>query len=304
MIVKRLDDLLEIKYKDKMIMTVVKAQDKETLKAVLEAEKLGLIEPILIGDKTEIIDLLERLGKKGSDYTIVDEDNDEKAAEIGVSYVRDGKADFVMKGLIETSKILRAALDRETGIRGGALLSHIMAYDIDTYHKLIFLTDGGMNIAPTVGQKSYILENAIDTLRVLGEENIKVACLAARETVDEKMPATVDASNIKDMFKDNDYAIVDGPMALDLAISKESASIKGYKSEVAGDADILLVPNIEMGNGIGKSISYFAKGKSAGVVMGAKAPIILASRADTHLNKLYSIALGALLSSNLKKQNS
>lgn len=297
--INRLDDLLEIKYDEKMVLSVVQAQDKETLRAVLEAEELGLIVPILIGNEAEIKNVLKELDKNPNDYDIRNEEDDLESAILGVSLVRDGKADFVMKGLIESSKILKAALDRDTGIRAGALLSHIMVYDVETYHKLIFLTDGGMNIAPTVGQKSYIVENGIDALKALGKKDIKVACLAAKETVDEKMPATVDAENLKNMFEDNEDAVVDGPMALDLAISKEAKEVKKYESEVAGDADILVVPDIEMGNGIGKSITYFAKGKSAGLVMGAKAPIILTSRADTHMNKLYSIALGGLIAKNL-----
>lgn len=297
--IKKLDDLLEVKYDDRMVLSVVQAQDSETLMAVLEAEELGLIEPILIGNKEEIENILVKFNKNVEEYNIINELDFPKSAEIGVSLVREGKADFVMKGLVESSTILKAVLNKEKGIRSGKLLSHLMAYEIEAYPKLLFLTDGGMNIAPNVEQKAFIIENAIQALKALGNKNIKVACLAAKEVVDEKMPATVDANELKNIFKDNLDAKVDGPMALDLAISKESKKIKKYESDVAGDADILLVPNIEMGNGIGKSITYFAKGKAAGIIMGAKAPIILTSRADSHMNKLYSIALGGLIAKNI-----
>ena len=299
MYIERLEDLLKVRGSKKKRLVVVQAGEESVLSSVLEAEELGLIEGILIGNEGKIKAILEENDKDPKDYTIIDEEDEKESAKIGVSMVREKEADFIMKGLVPTGILLKAVLDREYGIRMEALLSHVMVYDVETYHKLLLITDGGMNINPTVGQKSYILENAIHAMEKLGRENIKVALLAAKESVDENMSATVDAENLKSIFKTDKNVIVDGPMALDLALSKKAKKIKAYESEVAGDADILLVPNIEMGNGIGKSITYLAKGKSAGVIMGAKAPIVLPSRADSPESKLLSIALGCLISSNL-----
>jgi len=216
--------------------------------------------------------------------------------------VRNGQADFIMKGLVDTGTLMKAVLNKEWGLRTDSLLSHVMVYEVSTYPKLIYLTDGGMNLYPNLDQKIKIIENGVQVIKAMGNENIKVACLAAKEKADPKMPATMDAFNLKEKYINGEFSegvIVDGPMALDLAISKESAKIKNYESEVAGDADMFLVPNIEMGNGIGKSMTYFAGGKSAGIIMGAKAPIVLVSRADTHESKLYSIALGSLIAEKL-----
>ncbi len=208
-----------------------------------------------------------------------------------------------MKGLVDTGTLLKAVLNKEWGgLRTDSLLSHIMVYEVEAYSKLIYLTDGGMNLYPNLDQKVKIIENAVQVVEAMGRDTVKVACLAAKEKADPKMPATMDAHALKERFNEGKFSkgtIVDGPMALDLAISKESAAVKSYESEVAGDADILLVPNIEMGNGIGKSITYFAGGKSAGIIMGAKVPIVLTSRADTHEAKLYSIAMGSLIAEKI-----
>lgn len=299
MAIKKLDDLLEVKYEEKAKLVVVASHDEIVLESVIEANNLGIAEPILIGDKLKI----EKIAKKKKflidDYEIIDEKDLEKSAEIGVKLVSEGKADFIMKGLVDTGTLMKAVLNKEWGLRTNNLLSHVMIYEVPTYSKLIYLTDGGMNLYPGLDQKVMILENAITVVKALGNEEVKVACLAAKEKVDPKMEATVDAMGLIEKYKKGYFeeeVIVDGPMALDLAISKESAKVKNYKSKVAGDADILLVPNIEMGNGIGKSITYFANGKSAGVIMGAKVPIVLVSRADTYESKLYSIALGSIVS--------
>lgn len=299
MYIEKLDDLLKKKYLKKMKLVVVQAGEESILTSVLEAEKMGIVEPIFIGNKDKIVDILDKKGKNIKDYTIISELDLKESAKIGVNMVRKHEADFLMKGLVPTSILLKAVLDRDYGIRMEALLSHVMVYDVSTYSKLFIITDGGMNINPTVGQKSYILDNAVSVMEKLGRKDIKVALLAAKEEVDENMSATVDAQNLKDMFKSDKDVIVEGPMALDLAISKDAARIKGYDSPVSGNADILLVPNIEMGNGIGKAITYLAKGKSAGVIMGARAPIVLPSRSDSHQSKLYSIALGSIISDDI-----
>ena len=303
MLIEKLDDLLMFKGKGLMKLVVVASHDEEVLAAVVEASKLGIAEAILIGDVKKTEEIAREKGLDISSYAKFDEKDLDKAAELGVKMVSNGEADFIMKGLVDTGTLLKAILNKEWGLRTESLLSHVMLYEIENYSKLIYLTDGGMNLAPDLDAKVKIIENAGIVARALGKETINVACLAAKEKVDPKMIATVDAGELKSKYEDGKFSkgiIVDGPMALDLAISKSSAEIKGYESIVAGDADILLVPNIEMGNGIGKSITYFAAGKSAGIIMGAKTPIVLVSRADDHGTKLYSIALGSVIAAYIK----
>lgn len=302
MAIKKLDELLKINNQKKMKLVVVAAQDREVLKAVLDAQGLNIIEPILVGDRDKIEEILNKENIDFENIEIIHEENLEKSAELSVKLINQGEADFLMKGLVDTSILMKAVLNKEWGLRTDSLLSHLMVYEVDTYPKLIYLTDGGMNLYPNLKQKTMIVENSIKVIKSMGNHLIKVACLAAKEKVDSKMPATVDALELKKKYEEGYFekgVIVDGPMALDLAVSKQSAEIKGFKSQVAGDADLLLVPNIEMGNGIGKSITYFAGGKSAGIIMGAKVPIVLVSRADTHDSKLYSIAFGSLVAEKI-----
>lgn len=299
--INKLDDLLKVENRNRMKLVVVASHDEEVLEAVVESYKLGLTQPILIGDKDKTISIANELGLEIKDFQIIDEPDLVKAAEIGVKLVSEDKADFIMKGLVDTSILLKAVLNKEWGLRTNSLLSHVMIYQVQTYPKLLYLTDGGMNLLPSVDDKQKIIENASIVAKSLGNKEVKVAVLAAKEKVDPKMIATLDANELKERYNQGLFSqgiIVDGPMALDLALSKESAQVKGYISPVAGDADILLVPNIEMGNGIGKSITYLANGKSAGIVMGAKVPIVLVSRSDDNIAKLYSIALGSIIASN------
>jgi phosphate butyryltransferase len=224
-----------------------------------------------------------------------------EAAEISVKLVSDGKADFIMKGLLDTAILLKAVLNKDIGLRTESQLSHVMVYEVPTYHKLLYLTDGGMNIEPTFEEKVKITKNSIDVARALGNTNIKIAALAAKEKVNPKMQATVDADKLQTMSREGEFGqgvILEGPLAFDLAISKEAALIKGFKSEISGETDILLVPTIEVGNGIGKTLAYLANAKSAGVVMGAKVPVVLVSRADSYESKLYSIALGSVIAAS------
>lgn len=297
--INKLDQLLEVKHDEKMKLAVIASHDDGVLEAIVKASEIGIIEPILIGDEIKTKEIAKELKINVGKYEIIHEPELEKAAQLGVKLVRENKANFIMKGLIDTSTLLRAVLNKEWGLRTNSLLSHVMVYEIQNYHKLIYLTDGGMNISPNLEHKIKIVENSVTVVKALGNEKVKVACLAAKEKVDPKMAATVDALELKNRYLEGHFeqgVVVDGPMALDLAISQDSARIKGYESEVAGDADILLVPSIEMGNGIGKSITYFADGKSAGIIMGAKVPIVLVSRADSYQSKLYSIALGGVIS--------
>lgn len=297
--IKKLDDIFnELKScNEKAVLSVAAAHDEEVLLAVKDACEMNIIKAILIGEEGKIREIAGNIKFDLTDVEVIDESDLKLCAEKAVKLVSSGKADYVMKGLLDTSIILKEVLNKEYGLRTDSLLSHVMIYEVPSYHKLLVLTDGGMNINPDVSQKKKIADNAIKAAKSLGIETVKVACLAAKEKVNPKMQATLDADELKSMYKDGMFGknvIVEGPIAFDLAISKEACKIKGYESEVGGDADILLVPNIETGNGIGKALTYMANAKSAGIIMGAKAPVVLVSRADTHESKLYSIAYGAI----------
>ncbi len=296
---RTLNELVEsVKSKPMMKLAVAASQDEEVLLAVIEAAEKGIIQPILVGDMEKTKAIAKDHQMDISQYECIDEPDLVSSAVTAVKLVSEGKADFLMKGIIDTSILLKEVLNKEYGLRTDSLLSHVMVYEVPTYHKLLFLTDGGMNIEPSYEQKIKIVENSITACKALGNETIKIALLAAKEKPNDKMPATLDAAKIQSYFETEgrrEGLIVEGPLALDLAISKEAAEVKGFKSQIAGEADVLVVPTIEMGNGIGKSLTYFAKAESAGVIMGAKAPVVLVSRADTHEAKLNSIALGSLI---------
>lgn len=204
-----------------MKLAVVASQDEGVLEAVVEASKLGIIEPIFIGDGEKAKEISRKLNLSIEDFQIIDEKNLERAAEIGVKLARDKKANFIMKGLIDTSTLLKAVLNKEWGLRTNSQLSHVMVYEVPTYPRLIYLTDGGMNLSPDVDQKTKIIENSIIVAKALGNNRVKVACLAAKVKVDLKMAATVDALELKERYGRGFFeagAVVDGPMALDLAI--------------------------------------------------------------------------------------
>lgn len=288
-----------------MRLVVAAAQDEDVLIAVCGAAQMGIVVPILVGETVKIKEIADKNGLDISKYELIDMEDLTKAARTSVELVSTGKADFVMKGLIDTSILLKAVLDKEIGLRTDSLLSHVMVYQVPSYHKLLFLTDGGMNISPALEEKTMILVNSVKVAKSMCIENVKVSCLTAKEKVNPKMMATVDADKLKSMGNKGDFGegvIVEGPIAFDLAISKEAAKIKKFDSEVAGDTDILLVPTIEVGNGIGKALTYMAGAESAGIIMGAKAPVVLVSRADSHETKLNSIALGSVIAA-YKKTN-
>ncbi|WP_018592218.1 bifunctional enoyl-CoA hydratase/phosphate acetyltransferase [Terrisporobacter glycolicus] len=302
--INKLEGILhQLKGDKKVILSVAAAHDEEVLLAVQSAVEKDIIVPILIGDESKIREISKEINFDLNGIKIIQKDTIEECAEVAVKLVSSKEADFVMKGLLDTSVILKAVLNKEWGLRTDSLLSHVMVYEIPTYDKLLVTTDGGMNIAPDYDQKVKILKNAIEATKPLGLEEIKVACLAAKEKVNTKMPATVDANALQEAGERGEFGegiIVEGPLAFDLAVSKEAAKIKGFESRVAGETDIMLMPTIEVGNGIGKTLTYFAGGKSAGIIMGAKAPIVLVSRADSHESKLYSIAYGALIAGHNK----
>lgn len=301
-VIKNLSMLLDAaKGQKKMKLAVAAAQDPDVLGAVCKAAEEGLIEPILVGEVDKIKEIAANEGCSLEGCELIEEKDINETARVAVRMVSEGKADFLMKGLIDTAILLKAVLDKEIGLRTDSQLSHVMLYEVPTYHKLLFLTDGGMNIEPTFEEKIKIVKNAVQCVRAMGNETVKIAAVAAKEKVNPKMPATVDAKALEELSQKGEFGegvIVEGPLAFDLAVSKEAADIKGFKSEISGDVDVLLVPTIEVGNGIGKCITYLAKGESAGVIMGAKVPVVLVSRADSYEAKLNSIALGSVIAAH------
>lgn len=283
----------------RMVLSVAAAADEAVIAAVEEARKIGIIDAYLVGDKDKIVSIAVEMGVDINNYEVIDEKDVGTAARTAVKLVHDGQADFVMKGILGTSDLLRAVLDEEIGLRGNNLLSHVMVYNIPTYHKLLMVTDGGMVINPTLEEKAGIIRNAVEVGRALDIDPLKVAALCAVETVNPKMQATIDAKELAEMSSRGEIegAIVEGPLAFDLAISKEAAEHKGVTGEVIGDADCLLVPYIEVGNGIGKCLAYFGGAQCAGIVMGATKPIVLVSRADPPEDKFNSILLGCVIAS-------
>lgn len=297
---KSFKDLLELAQKrgPKKVAVAV-AQDKDVLSAVKNATEMGIAEPILVGDKEKIIKIAKEINFDLTSIEIINEEDGAMACRVATELVSSGKAHVLMKGLIDTGVIMKQVLDSEIGLRTGNVISHVAVFDVPTYHKIFFVTDAAMNIAPDLQQKKEIIENAVVLAQSLDIECPKVAVLAAKEKVSPKMEATVHAKELTDMNKRGEITgcLVDGPLALDNAVSKESAILKGIDSEVAGDADILLAPNIESGNVLYKALSFLANAKSAGLIVGTKAPIVLTSRADNEEAKLNSIALAVLMAS-------
>lgn len=280
-------------------VSVACAHDEDVLLSIKMAMDEGIITPILVGDKKKIQEIAESIKLDLEGIQIVDEADKTLASRKATELVSSGEAQILMKGLVDTSIIMKQVLDKEIGLRRDRLISHVAVFDVETYHKVFLVTDAAMNIAPDLGQKKDIIENSVELARALDIDMPKVAILAAKESVSPKMEATVHAQELANMNKDGliKDCIVDGPFALDNAISKESARIKGIDSPVAGDADILIAPDIEAGNVLYKALSFLANAKSAGLILGAKAPIVLTSRADNEEAKLNSIVLSVLMSS-------
>jgi phosphotransacetylase len=270
--------------------------DVTSLTGALEARDERLIEPILVGPEAKIreVGAKAKLDLKGVE--IVDAPHSHAAAAAAVQVVREGRAELLMKGSLHTDELLGAVVARDTGLRTARRMSHVFVMDVPTYHKVLMITDAAINIAPTLDEKVDICQNAIDLAITLGCERPKVAILAAVETVSSKMPATIDAAALCKMADRGQIkgGVLDGPLAFDNAISKEAAEIKGIASDVAGDPDILLVPDLEAGNMVAKLLSFLAKADSAGLVLGARVPIILTSRADSVRSRIASCAVAML----------
>jgi phosphate butyryltransferase len=278
-------------------IAVAAAQDEGTLRSLAAAREKGLGEPILVGDRRMIKSVAARLKVDLAGLEILHETDRAAAARAAVELVRDGRADMAMKGLVETAAFLRWVVKKDMGLNTGRLISHLGVIESPFYHKLLFLSDGALNIAPSLEDKIGIIENAAGMVRRLGIERPKIALLAALEQVNPgRMPCTADAAVLTQMNRRGRFpgCVIDGPLALDNALHGDSAKIKGIDSPVAGDADILIAPSIEAGNILYKALVYLGKARSAGIILGTRAPVILTSRAADAETRLASIALGTL----------
>lgn len=293
--IHKLSELTEkAKCKTRQRIAVAAAEDEPVLKSVKSALKEGIITPILVGDKAEIRRVAQSIDFDLSGITIIHNDESpEESAKIAVSLIKNGEADILMKGFVSTAGLLKAVLDKENGLRKGSVLSHVAFFQSPYYHKLLCVTDVAMNIAPDLDTKAHIIQNAVEACHKIGIPCPKVAVIAAVEVVNPKMEATVHAAELKKMqWRD---CVVDGPFAIDIAVNKHAAEHKGIVSDVAGDCDIILAPNIESGNMFYKALNFLGGATAAAVIMGAAVPIVLTSRSDTEDSKLLSIALAAAM---------
>jgi phosphate butyryltransferase len=292
------DEIVEVaRKKGPRTIAVAVAQDTEVLCAVNCAKDLGIANGVLVGNEAEIRRIAHEHGIDANKFQIIPENDNEQACRKAVQLVSEGKAHILMKGLVDTAVVLKAVLDKEIGLRTDQVLSHVAVAGVEGYDRLFYITDAAMNIEPDLAAKKQIIENAVCVANALGNDNPKVGCVCAVEKVNPKMRATLDAAELVKMNKSGELkgCVVGGPFALDNAVSVEAAIHKGIIDPVAGHADILLVPYIEVGNAIYKSIVFFARGNIAGIVVGAKVPIVLTSRADSDTTKLNSIAIGILM---------
>lgn len=298
--IKAFEQILKVaKEKGPKTIAVAVAQDVEVLSAINAAKDLGIADAVLVGDKDEILTVAGKCGVELSKFEIIDVKEKAEACRTAVELVSTGKAHIVMKGLVDTSLILKAVLDEKIGLRTGNVLSHVAVFDVPSFDKLYIVTDAAMSLYPNLEQKKQIIENAVTVAHALGNENPNVGVIAAVEKVNPKMQATLDAAELVKMNKENliKGCTVAGPFAIDNAISVEAAKHKGMTDPVAGHVDVLMLPNIESGNVLYKSLVFFAKAKNAGIIVGAKAPVVLTSRADSDEAKLNSIAIGVLMAS-------
>ena len=295
---KNFDELFaKVKGISKKRVSVAVAQDEPVLEAIKEVVHEGLVEAILVGNKEEIEKIAKTIGMDLNQVEIVDEKDIKKAALKAVEIVSSGKADMVMKGLVDTATFLRSVLNKEIGLRTGKLMSHVAVFDLEKMDRLLFLTDAAFNTYPDLKAKKDMIGNAVQVANACGIDMPKVAVVAPVEVVNPDMQATVDAALLAKMSDRGQIkgCVVDGPFALDNAISEEAAHHKGITSPVAGKADILLLPSIDVANVMYKTLTYMSNSKNGGVLVGTSAPVILTSRADSFHTKVNSIILAALI---------
>ena len=274
-------------------VAVVNPNNEVSLLGAMEAESKGLIKPLLIGNTNEIKLLSEKLNLSLNHCELIEALNEEEILKTTVELAQNGKVKAIMKGNIDTGSLLKAIVKKENNLRGSSVISHLFAISVPSYHKLFFLTDAAINIEPNADQKKAILENAIKAVQKLGIKNPKIAMLSATEKANSKMKSSIEALEIANEFKNS--FIIEGPLAFDVIINKKAAEIKKINSQVAGDVDLIISPNIETANTLFKALTYLANAKTAGVVLGAKVPIILTSRSDNQESRLLSCAFSNLL---------
>lgn len=279
-------------------ISIAVAEDKNVLETVKMAKEEKIADFILVGNKEKIINIAKEINLDINSLEIINEENHEEATKKAVELVKFKKANMLMKGLIETKTLLKAILNNEYGLRGSGIISHVGVFEVEYLDRLIIVTDAAFNIEPSLSDKIHIINNAVKISKAFEIEKPKVAVICAVEVVNEKMKATLDAASLSKM---NDRGqikgcLIDGPLALDNAISLESAKHKNIVSKVAGQADILLMPNIEAGNVMYKTLTYMTNSKCGGILVGTSAPVIITSRSDSSETKLYSIALASLIS--------
>lgn len=292
---EKLETLIADKPKGRVVIAA--AHDDNVLTSIKEVNEKGYIEPILIGDKEKIFRIAEEIDFDISKVNIIKETNDAKSAQLAVHMINNNEADILMKGYLHTAELLKAVLEKEHGLRTGSVISHVSVFEVETYGKLLMVTDAGINIYPDLKQKAEIIQNAVNVGLKLGIERPKVAVLSAVEVVNPSIESTIHAAALSKMAQRGQLVNcrVDGPLAMDNAINLDAALHKHIESEVAGDADILIAPNIESANILVKSLSFLYKAKSCSVLSGAKVPIVVTSRADDSITKYYSILLALAL---------
>lgn len=299
--IKTFDELMDrVKKMPRTTIAVAVAQDEDVLKAVDLAYRAGVVRAILVGDAAEIRRIAEKNALDLSAHQVIDAPDNAEACRKAVELVRDGKATLPMKGFVDTSVFLKAVLNKEYGLSRGRLISHVALFGVSGFDRLLLVTDSAMNIAPELKEKADIIRNAVEVAHALGNPLPKVAVLCAVEKVNPKMTATVDAKQLTVMNEMGEISgcLVKGPLALDNAVSLEAARHKGIEHPVAGTADVLMVPDIEAGNLLNKSMEYFGHAEKAGVIVGAKVPVILTSRASSDETKMHSIVLSVLVAAH------
>lgn len=300
---KNFDDLFSrLKEIETKKVAVAVAQDEPVLEAVKEANEKGIANAVLVGDKEKIQEIANKIDMDLNKFEIMDVKDPKKATLEAVKLVSSGNSDMLMKGLIDTATFLRSVLNKEVGLRTGKVMSHVSVFEIEGWDRLFFITDVAFNTYPELKDKVTIINNAVSVAHACGIEKPKVGVVCPVEVVNPNMPSTVDAALLAKMSDRGQFkgCVVDGPFALDNAISLEAAKHKGVKGEVAGQADILMMPNIETGNVMYKTLTYFAPAKNGCLLVGTSAPAILTSRADTFETKVNSIALAALVAAKNK----
>jgi phosphate butyryltransferase len=282
---------------EKKTVVVAAADDEHTLEGLHTTMKAGLIKAVLIGNRDKINEIIKIQGYE-IDAPIIDAEDEQMAAQKAVFLIREGKGDFLMKGKLQTATLLKEVVNKENGLNLGGVMSHVGLFEIPTYHKLVAITDGGMVLNPDLAQKKAIIDNAVRALKGVGIDTPKVAVMAGAEVVNPKAPESVDGDALKKMYLAGEIkdCIVEGPISYDLAMSREAAAIKGYESPVAGNTDIMMMPNMAAGNLVAKALTVSGNARMAGIIMGARVPIVLVSRSASSEEKFLSLLFAAAVS--------